>query len=163
MPQNKKGFPTGTTILMDDYSAKAIEHLEAGDHVLTPFGARKVVNKISCGSLPVQEIMTTAGDERGNGPRIRSTASQAYGVCLPDETYEFVSMDSLLEGQKVLIHKNTINANFEYRPTTIIHNGMNMWVEFLGLGTPTEEEIYTLEIEEVNCFYADGFMVRHSL
>lgn len=114
-----------------------ISEVQVGDMVHTPIGPRRVTNKFDQGVQQVYRI-EVAGDRPG--PR----ATLNHRMAVTDEIeVRWVEVGNLIMGD------------------CLVTPDLGR-VSVVGVGDPVSAHTYDIEVEEVHCFYADGYLTHNS-
>ena len=126
-----------------------IRDIQVGDLVETPIGLRSVTAKFNQGFQDVYTL-NVHSDIPLDGNYPRATLNHRIATRVGDSV-KWVAISELVEGDK-LVYLDTSSPK-PYLP----FNPM-----FTGLGDCKYMQTYDIEVDEVHCFYADGFLTHNS-
>lgn len=144
-------FPGDTLITMGDFSTKPIKDVQVGEEVYSPLGTNKVTQVFNNGVKSVAVVTAKAGNKEftikatKNHPFMAATLESTEGVVEQDDwDFDWVPLERLKPGD-FLIYSI---------PVTVL--------EIVSIVYNTEEcEVFNLEVEDVHCYTANGFLVHN--
>jgi predicted phage terminase large subunit-like protein len=135
----------GTQILMADGTTRAIEHVQEGDFVHTPKGARRVQISVCTGIHATIRLKTTQGHTIEATPNHPIATTRGW-VRLTD-----VRTTDTTKCVKLRSQRSYEQLDFVARRAS---------VETIAL-TNEKRKVFNLTVEDAQCFYANGILVHN--